>query len=367
MWPDVPMFADFSGSGYAARIVKLEGGTDNLHLAAVLSLADLIAPLREAQTTLLMGIGALLIIGLLLGFLLSAKSDTREAMRLRDAVRHLSDGSTSVLSVTGYSGVYQELAQSIGQLASASPRSVPAMAAGSSSTMESEPPEAPEPSSLDFESLLGGAGKRPAPAEPAPSEPESAPLELEPAAAVPPGPELPAELFASAQQPAVSEPVAAPPSAPKGAPPSGPKVELPGELAGMFNEDTAEAIPTAPPDPPSIPPMPAKELERKDQITSADYRPDATVIAQVPDELLKAAFAPEQPGAAAPPAAEPPSAATPIRQVEESPEDAHFREVFEQFVDTKKQCGESTAGLTLDRFSEKLRKNTADLKSRYLK
>jgi hypothetical protein len=101
----------------------------------------------------------------------------------------------------------------------------------------------------------------------------------------------------------------------------------------------------------------------QDQIKSSDYRPDATVIAQVPDELLKAAFTMEQQTAteSAPP--------SPIRAVEEtpqeSPEEAHFRDVFQQFVDTKKQCGESTVGLTFDRFAEKLRKNTADLINRY--
>ena len=39
--------------------------------------------------------------------------------------------------------------------------------------------------------------------------------------------------------------------------------------------------------------------------------------------------------------------------------------MFDQFVSTKKQCGEPTAGLTFDRFSQKLRKNTTDLKARY--
>lgn len=38
-------------------------------------------------------------------------------------------------------------------------------------------------------------------------------------------------------------------------------------------------------------------------------------------------------------------------------DDAHFRSVFDQFVDTKKQCGESTAGLTFEKFEKTLRKN----------
>jgi hypothetical protein len=46
-------------------------------------------------------------------------------------------------------------------------------------------------------------------------------------------------------------------------------------------------------------------------------------------------------------------------------DEAHFKEIFDQFVKTKNQCGESTVGLTIEPFAEKLRKNTADLKSRY--
>jgi hypothetical protein len=38
-------------------------------------------------------------------------------------------------------------------------------------------------------------------------------------------------------------------------------------------------------------------------------------------------------------------------------EDLHFREVFQQFVDTKKQCGEPVVGLTFDKFVVTLRKN----------
>ena len=48
-----------------------------------------------------------------------------------------------------------------------------------------------------------------------------------------------------------------------------------------------------------------------------------------------------------------------------SQEDVHFREVFDKFLQTKKQCGESLAGLTSDKFIEKLQKNTSDLKGRY--
>ena len=44
--------------------------------------------------------------------------------------------------------------------------------------------------------------------------------------------------------------------------------------------------------------------------------------------------------------------------------DAYFRQVFDQFISTKKSCGESTSGLTFEKFSEKLVRNRDDLKSK---
>ena len=41
--------------------------------------------------------------------------------------------------------------------------------------------------------------------------------------------------------------------------------------------------------------------------------------------------------------------------------DPYFRQVFDQFVAVKKSSGESTTGLTFEKFSEKLIKNRDDL------
>jgi len=49
----------------------------------------------------------------------------------------------------------------------------------------------------------------------------------------------------------------------------------------------------------------------------------------------------------------------------EQDEDAHIREVYEQFVATKKECGEPTAGLTLDKFSQRLHDNRAALMAKH--
>lgn len=76
------------------------------------------------------------------------------------------------------------------------------------------------------------------------------------------------------------------------------------------------------------------------------------------------------PPAFAPPSTEPapPSPAAPMGSpptASEQDEDAHIREVYEQFVATKKECGEPTAGLTLEKFSQRLYDNRAALMAKH--
>jgi len=373
-----PLLVSPENIGFAARSVKLPSGTDGLHAAAILPLAEMIKPLADAQQMLFIGVGALLVFGLLIGLLLSGKpADDRQAGRLRDAVAMLADGSATTLGVESYSGVYKDLAGNIAKLVTGGTRPPAAVAPESVSDILGKPAEPSEAEAgaagtLDFESLLGGA-KTPAPAEPAfeppPLEPEDEAPELEaPTQLVPP------PSFGSAEE----EPEPPPASKPAG---GGPRVDLPSDLAGIFDDQSAtrEVEPEVPAQAkPGVPAplMPDLETgEDDDQITSSDYKPDATVIAQVPDELLKLSgsnsaepFAgkpsamPRPPTPIMPPPPTPPSQPPPPKP---GSEDAHFKEVFDKFVETKKQCGEPTAGLTFDRFAVKLRKNTADLKARY--
>jgi hypothetical protein len=46
-------------------------------------------------------------------------------------------------------------------------------------------------------------------------------------------------------------------------------------------------------------------------------------------------------------------------------EEAHFRHIFDDFVAKKRDCGESTAGLTRDKFLQKLRENKANLVAKH--
>jgi hypothetical protein len=50
---------------------------------------------------------------------------------------------------------------------------------------------------------------------------------------------------------------------------------------------------------------------------------------------------------------------------ENEEEAAHFAHVYDEFVQTKKQCGEPLAGLTADKFLQKLRDNKAQLVSKH--
>lgn len=61
------------------------------------------------------------------------------------------------------------------------------------------------------------------------------------------------------------------------------------------------------------------------------------------------------------------SVAAPATSGPSSPTDemAEWKVVFEEFVKTKKQCGESTEGLTFERFKGTLERNKAALVARH--
>ncbi len=161
------------------------------------------------------------------------------------------------------------------------------------------------------------------PAPPAAPATPAAPPAAKPAPLPPAAPALPP---APVAKPAAPVP---PPPAKPAAPPERPKLGAQDPLgstmigvgsgqaigAGMVQAQ-AVARPPAPPPP-----------------DDGDDEDGATMVAKVPDELLKRAGS------------------------EEAEQEAHYREVFDQFVATKKQCGEPIAGLTYDKFVVTLRKN----------
>jgi hypothetical protein len=54
-----------------------------------------------------------------------------------------------------------------------------------------------------------------------------------------------------------------------------------------------------------------------------------------------------------------------LRQAAADEEEAHFQETFEQYVAMKEKCGESTAGLTFEKFAQTLRKNRDQIVARH--
>lgn len=47
------------------------------------------------------------------------------------------------------------------------------------------------------------------------------------------------------------------------------------------------------------------------------------------------------------------------------PQEAHFREVFAEYIAVREKCGEPIANLTLERFRAKLEDNERQLKAKY--
>ncbi len=128
----------------------------------------------------------------------------------------------------------------------------------------------------------------------------------------------------------------------------------------------------APQPPPSADPfaMAAAQQGYDDQPASHEDNPDATRVAAVPAELIKAARAGgasgntgERPalksGGAMPKVASIAPAGAP------SDEDRHFQEVFRDFVATREKCREPADGLTFDKFKAKLLKNKEQLVAKY--
>lgn len=104
-----------------------------------------------------------------------------------------------------------------------------------------------------------------------------------------------------------------------------------------------------------------------------DDNPDATRVAVIPQELLDASArrtavpntlpAPRQSGTIPLPRM-PAVAAAAAPSI--NPEEAHFQDVFREFVATRERCGEGAGdGLTYDKFVAKLRKNKEQLVQKY--
>lgn len=150
-----------------------------------------------------------------------------------------------------------------------------------------------------------------------------------------------------------------------------------GALAGLFSDDAPDplaAFRVPPKSEVAVAPQPQHEPEAP----LSDMQPEATVMFQVPEALLAASATVAPPRTTTPPAPPAPPAPAPnvddnrtlvaqvphelLAQVSpkndvDSAEDAHYKEVYEKFVQTRIDCGEDTSDLSYDRFVAKLLKN----------
>ena len=134
--------------------------------------------------------------------------------------------------------------------------------------------------------------------------------------------------------------------------------------------------PAAPPPPPSADPFAmAAAQQGYDPDQQPEDNPDATRVAAVPAELIRAARAGatgttgERPALKANTAAMPkvasmaPPGVAAARGAND--DEQHFQEVFRDFVATREKCREPADGLTFDKFKTKLLKNKEQLVTKY--
>lgn len=205
-------------------------------------------------------------------------------------------------------------------------------------------------------------GPPPPPAFEPPATPYFNPPPASPFGAPPPaaGSARPAPSFAP--PPPVSQAPAAPRSAPPRPSPPGPGLSAPAA------PPLASALPRLP--------LPAARSAPAAALPPVPLGADATTempIKAPPFEPLPSR--PSRQVAATEPVASPPADGEPDQRFAggsagspadpEEAEEAHFRAVFEEYVTTKRECGEPTESLSLDKFRIKLRDNKAALLSKY--
>ncbi|MFZ5441747.1 MAG: MXAN_5187 C-terminal domain-containing protein [Myxococcota bacterium] len=231
----------------------------------------------------------------------------------------------------------------------------------------SAPPAAPpasSPSAFSVSSPSSITGAAPA------FEPESDPFA---SSAPPPAPPPPAP-------PAPPPPAPPPPLAARPPPPIATS-EAPAfqPARGLMDDDEGQrtvAYPAfkpppaaAPPPPPVSDPFALAAAQQEDAPPMGEDNPDATRVAAVPAELIKAARAGASGNTGERPALKPASmprvAAVAPAGGGAAEEERHFQDVFRDFVATREKCREPSDGLTYDKFKAKLLKNKEQLVAKY--
>jgi hypothetical protein len=235
----------------------------------------------------------------------------------------------------------------------------------------------------------------------APEEDPFASLGASPGPAAPPAPAAPAVVTtrppaatsskppppATSQQPSLQSPAAVTSQQPAYQPgPPAPAAARSQPIVNPF-EDEARTVaypvarPAAPAAAPVVDPfaLASAQLAPEEQQGEGDYNPDATRVAAVPAELIKAARQASSSGMTAERPALSPKITGMIPRVSVATttstpsvgasgaldEERHFQEVFKDFVATREKCNEPADGLTYDKFKAKLLKNKEQLVQKY--
>lgn len=262
----------------------------------------------------------------LLGMLIMFFERDMPLKRFRKAVEAVAQRKPERLIATEFNGAYRNLAQQINtaldKQAAAGGAGAPAAAANIDALLGPAAAGGTQPAAFF------AFGDAPPSMAPGPDEIPKAPKAPIPPTVVP-GPHKPA-----APPPPPPVPGRAgmgqPPPASTNTPEPSPLLALsapPGPLP-------TPVVPAAPAPSSAFPNVPAVFDDDNDE-------EGRTMIARVPEELL-AASADSRAASLAAPA---------------SPTDAHFRQVYEEFVQVKKDCGESLTGFTFEKFAQTLKKN----------
>lgn len=157
----------------------------------------------------------------------------------------------------------------------------------------------------------------------------------------------------------LSQPVAAPETNPEDFDFGGVLQQMPSPVAPapVFDSEQTTAYPTSLSGTTQLPALSEQVAQGEEE--EEDH---ATRVAAIPSELLQESVRrAEEVVVPAAPAAPLPSVAPSFVDSDE----AHFQEVFQEFVAVREQCGEQGENLTYEKFAAKLRKNRETLTQKY--
>jgi hypothetical protein len=265
-------------------------------------------------------VGGILAAALLIGLLATFLEHSMPLGKLRREAEKLAKGEQDAFPLAKLSGDYRRIGKDVNE---GFERVIAKGGGASRKAADLEQilgpvPAAPQMSAFSFNFDSGGGGVTST--ETKSSAPDLFP-ELPPAGAAPP------PAIATLGSPlAAPTPAAAPAAAPARPPPSRPQAPPPKTPAERAKADE-EAIARA-----------AAMLEDDE---------DATQVAKIPEELMKA------------------SATGEVKAIENADELVQWRATFEEFVAMRKKCGEPTTGLSFEKFQVQLRRNKEQLVKQY--